>query len=392
MSKLVLGANRGATKSPARVAVVDDDDSAREAIGSLLKSTGLKVDSFSSARQFLDQLAADRDLPLCLILDVDMPGFSGLELQKELLDRNVNVGIIFVTGHADIPMSVRAIKAGAREFFTKPFDEDELLNAVNACITQRAAIKTTDDALAAIVGESAVLREALRQVETVAKTDSTVLIHGETGTGKELVARAIHLASPRKNGPFVKVNCAAIPSGLIESELMGHEKGAFTGALARRIGRFELAQDGTIFLDEIGEIPIDLQPKLLRLLQEREFERLGGSKTYQVNARLVAATNRDLRAMVTERTFREDLYYRLSVFPLTLPPLRERTGDIPRLVEHFVTELAARMGKDLRSVSERAMKHLTEYSFPGNVRELQNVLERAVILSQGPELEVPARR
>jgi len=244
------------------------------------------------------------------------------------------------------------------------------------------------DPLARIVGRSASLRRALREVETVAKTESTVLIHGETGTGKELVARAIHHLSPRRHGPFVKVNCAAIPAGLIESELMGHERGAFTGALARRIGRFELAQDGTIFLDEVGEIPLELQPKLLRLLQEREFERVGGSRTFEANARLVAATHRDLLAMVGQRTFREDLFYRLSVFPLTLPPLRERVGDIPPLVEHFVRELAGRMKKDIRAVTAEAMQRLSEHDWPGNVRELQNVLERAVILAQGTELTV----
>jgi formate hydrogenlyase transcriptional activator len=213
-------------------------------------------------------------------------------------------------------------------------------------------------------------------------------VYGETGTGKELVARAVHAASARRDGPFVKVNCAAIPLGLLESELMGHERGAFTGAVATRIGRFELANDGTLFLDEVGELPLELQPKLLRLIQEREFERLGGNRTIRSNARLVAATHRDLRRMVLERTFREDLFYRLSVFPVSLPPLREREGDLPRLVSHLVRELAARMNKDIRKVGAESMARMARYSWPGNVRELQNVLERAVILARGTVLEV----
>jgi len=384
--RLVLGATRGASDPGAHVAVVDDDASAREAIGGLLRAEGFVVDVHERAEDFL----AGPATPSCLVLDVDMPGSSGLELQVELARRGVDVPIIFVTGHVDVPMSVRAIKAGARELFTKPFDADALVEAVHACVAQRRQ-RTSEEAgpLASLVGRSASLREALRQVGTVAKTESTVLVFGETGTGKELVARAIHHLSPRRHGPFVKVNCAAIPSGLVESELLGHERGAFTGALMRRIGRFELAHDGTIFLDEVGEIPLELQSKLLRVLQEREFERLGSNKTLKTNARLVAATNRDLRKMVDERTFREDLFYRLSIFPIALPPLRDRADDIPHLVEHFVLELAGRMRKDIRFVSARSMQHLREYEWPGNVRELQNVLEREVILTRGVELEIP---
>ena len=371
------------------VCVIDDDVSARESVVALVRSCGLSVRAFDGAQAFLDAQPAPE--ASCLVLDVSMPGRCGLWLQEELARRGTKpIPIIFVTGNADIPMSVRAIKAGAREFFTKPFDPEELISAIEACarLSTAGSDRQGDEALAAIVGCSGVLREALRQVATVATTDSTVLVYGETGTGKELVARAIHCASRRHDGPFVKVNCAAIPSGLLESELIGHERGAFTGAVTRRIGRFELAQDGTIFLDEIGEIPIELQPKLLRVLQEREFERLGGTKTIHTNARLVAATNRDLRAMVDDRTFREDLFYRLNVFPIELPPLRERRDDLPLLVEHFVRGLAERMGKDIRAVSTDAMNRIVEHDWPGNVRELQNVLERAVILAQGPVLEV----
>ncbi len=240
-----------------------------------------------------------------------------------------------------------------------------------------------------IVGTSEGLRRVLRQIETVAPTDSTVLIYGETGTGKELIARAVHNLSSRKDAAFVKLNCAAIPTGLLESELFGHERGAFTGAIAQRIGRFELANHGTIFLDEIGEIPLELQPKLLRVLQEREFERLGSSRTLKTDARLIAATNRDLRMLVEEGKFRADLYYRLNVFPVQIPALRERPEDIPLLVRHFVQQFSRRNGKTIDSIPSETMETLMRYHWPGNIRELQNVIERAVIVSKGPMLKVP---
>ncbi len=240
-----------------------------------------------------------------------------------------------------------------------------------------------------IVGRSAELRTLLQQVEVVAPTGSTVLIYGETGTGKELIARAIHDLSPRRQSAFVKLNCAAIPAGLLESELFGHEKGAFTGAVAQRIGRFEVGSRGTVFLDEVGEIPLELQPKLLRVLQEREFERLGSSRTMRTDARLIAATNRDLAAMVADQTFRSDLFYRLNVFPLRVPPLRERPGDIPLLVRHFVQQYARRMNRAIDTIPSETMQVLIDYDWPGNIRELQNLMERAVILSPGPVLKVP---
>src|SRR5271165_6645110 len=240
-----------------------------------------------------------------------------------------------------------------------------------------------------IVGRSDALRSLLRQVETVAPTDSTVLIYGDTGTGKELIARALHNLSARHACPFVKLNCAAIPTGLLESELFGHERGAFTSAVAQRIGRFELANRGTIFLDEIAEIPLELQPKLLRVLQEREFERLGSSKTLKTDARLIAATNRDLGALVQEQKFRSDLFYRVNVFPVRVPPLRQRREDIPLLVQHFVERFSKRMNRNIESVPKQGMDALINYSWPGNVRELENVIERAVILSSGTELRVP---
>jgi formate hydrogenlyase transcriptional activator len=246
----------------------------------------------------------------------------------------------------------------------------------------------TEMNFAQIIGTSTSLRRVLKEVGTVAPTDSTVLIYGETGTGKELIARAIHDLSPRSAKPFVKLNCAAIPTGLLESELFGHEKGAFTGAIAQRIGRFEVADGGTIFLDEIGEIPLELQTKLLRVLQEREFERLGSSRTLRTDARLIAATNRDLEVMVAEQKFRSDLFFRLNVFPVHVPPLRERQGDIPLLVRHFAQQFSRRMKKVMETIPSAAMDALCRYHWPGNIRELQNVIERAVIISAGPALSV----
>ena len=240
-----------------------------------------------------------------------------------------------------------------------------------------------------IVGRSPALQQVLQKVMIVAPTDSTVLLHGETGTGKELIARAIHNLSSRRERPYVRMNCAAIPSGLLESELFGHEKGAFTGALMQRKGRFELADGGSLFLDEIGDISLELQPKLLRAIQEQEFERLGSSRTIQVNVRLIAATHRDLRAMIREEEFREDLFYRFNVFPIEIPPLRERREDIPLLVSYFVSKVCGRMGKQITSIPRRAMEMLTNSPWKGNIRELANFIERAVILSRGPELEVP---
>ena len=242
-----------------------------------------------------------------------------------------------------------------------------------------------------IIGRSSALKAVLEQVERVAPTDSTVLIEGETGTGKELIAHAVHNVSPRRERPFIKLNCAAIPFDLLESELFGHERGAFTGAIAQKLGRFELADKGTLFLDEVGDIPLDLQPKLLRVLQEQEFERLGSGRTYHVDVRLVAATHRDLAQMVKHNEFRSDLYYRLNVFPIVLPPLRERREDIVPLIEHYVEKFACRMGKDITHIPQDILDAFRFYPWPGNIRELQNVLERAVILSTDGRLPTPCR-
>ncbi len=373
------------------VCVVDDESQTREAIRDLLRSAGYAVETFPSAVAFLERNAPPEAAPSCLILDVNLPGLDGYQLQSRLHQDESQVPIIFVTGHGDIPSSVRAIKAGAMEYFTKPFDPDALLDAVGGAV-QRSAIRSggsPERSELGIIGGSASLQRILEEVDIVAGTDATVLIHGETGTGKELIARAIHVRSGRR-GAFVKMNCAAVPVNLLESELMGHEKGAFTGAASRRIGRFEAAHDGTLFLDEIGEMPLELQPKVLRVIQEREFERLGSNETIRSDARLVAATNRDLLAMAAAHRFREDLFYRLNVFPIELPPLRERPEDVPALAQHFASAFAYRTGRQLEPISPEFMARLCAHDWPGNIRELMNVVERAAILATGGVLPLTA--
>jgi formate hydrogenlyase transcriptional activator len=286
------------------------------------------------------------------------------------------------------------MRGGALEFLTKPFDNKDLLNAIELGIARDRRARhgrreISQHHFEEIVGVSGALRAVLQQVEVVALTSSTVLILGETGTGKELIARAVHNISSRSNRPFVKLNCAAIPSGLLESELFGHERGAFTGAVAQKIGRFELAHGGTLFLDEVGDIPLELQPKLLRVLQEGEFERLGSTRTQHIDVRLVAATNRHLAQLVAEREFREDLYFRLNVFPIRIPPLRERAEDIPLLVRHFVDLCEQRMNKHIETIPDEVLETLCCRSWPGNIRELQNFIERAMILCTGTELRLP---
>lgn len=387
------------------VFVVDDDSSIRESLTSLIRSAGLNTETFASAQEFLARPRPDS--PSCLVLDVQLPGLSGLDLQQEMAKVDVQIPIIFITGHGDIPMSVRAMKAGAIEFLTKPFRDQDLLNAIEQAIKrsrfeqlknkpaeQKPYSKDrilSEIKFSEIVGQSAPLRRVLEEVEIVAPTDSTVLIYGETGTGKELIARAIHNISGRSRRPFVKLNCAAIPSSLLESELFGHEKGAFTGAVAQKIGRFELAHEGTSFLDEVGEIPLELQPKLLRVLQEQEFERLGSTRTTHVSVRVIAATNRDLAQMTRAKQFREDLYFRLNVFPIHLPPLRERSGDIPLLARHYVDKYSQLMNKRVETIPPEAMAALSSYPWPGNIRELQNFIERSVILTSGNVLSVQAK-
>jgi formate hydrogenlyase transcriptional activator len=323
------------------------------------------------------------------VLDVNLPGLNGLDLQHELGKSGSQLPIVFISGHGDVPMAVRAVRAGAANFLTKPFDDEDLLNAVRQSISNCLQDEIRPDQnVGNMVGESPGLQRVLKAIRVVAPTDSAVLIEGETGTGKDVVAHAIHDLSRRSQRSLVEVNCAAIPATLLESELFGHEKGSFTGAFAQKIGRFELAHQGTLFLDEIGELPLELQPKLLRALQGQQFERLGGNRTIKVDVRIIAATNRNLRQMVDEGKFRSDLYYRLNVFPVAVPPLRERREDIPLLTRFFTQRYASKLNRVIEKISSTTLEALRRYDWPGNIRELQNVIERSVILSNGPELQV----
>jgi DNA-binding NtrC family response regulator len=371
------------------VCVVDDDASIRESVESLLRAEGLRVETYCSAQEFLARSSVEG--PGCLVLDVELPGLSGLELQRELFRAEPDIPIIFLTGHGNIPMSVRAIKAGAFEFLTKPFDPEDLLDAIQEGLLTReyGGSRTRDSSLHSdeIVGSGSAYRTLLKRMEMVAPTDSTVLIQGETGTGKELIAREIHKISRRKDQPLVRVNCASVPKELYESEFFGHVRGAFTGAIKDRIGRFEAAQGGTLFLDEIGEIPIDLQSKLLRALQEKQFERVGDERTKRADVRIIAATNRDLKQEVEAGRFREDLYYRLNVFPVQAVPLRERREDIPLLAEYFVALLVKELKCPKPRLTEAGVSRLQNYDWPGNIRELRNVIESAIIVARGNALE-----
>jgi len=373
------------------VYVVDDDLSMRESVASLIRSAGLAVETFASAPEFLAR--SRTELPGCLVLDVKLPGLSGLDLQQELARSNVHIPIIFLTGCGDIPMSVRAIKSGALDFFTKPFDDEALLAAVRQAVARRGRVAGKSDGAGEgpdLVGRSPALTAVRSRVARVAPTDSTVLILGETGTGKELIARSIHAQSRRSSRPLVTVNCGAIQPSLIASELFGHERGSFTGALQQRIGRFELADGGTIFLDEIGELPAETQVALLRVLQEREFERVGGEATVKVDVRVVAATNKDLGAEVSAGRFREDLYYRLKIVPLTLPPLRDRRDDLPLLIDHFIRKLAPRTNPRIGAIDDEALGRLMAYGWPGNVRELENVIEQSLVFAEGDRITLAA--
>jgi Nif-specific regulatory protein len=342
-----------------------------------------------------------------IITDQRMPRMTGLELLKAARELRPDAVGIIVTAFTDVDVLIEAINLGRiYRYVTKPWDAKELRGILthaierfqlvrenrrlNDQVQQYAGILSSDAHGAfnfgAIVGDSPALHEVLVRVEQVAQTSSTVLLRGETGTGKEMVARAIHINSAREARPFVRVNCAALAPGVLESELFGHEKGAFTGAVARRLGRFELADGGTLFLDEVGDLPLDVQVKLLRVLQEREFERVGGTDTVKVDVRVVSATHRDLEQQIAAGDFREDLYYRLNVFPIQLPPLRDRPGDIPLLCEHFIQKYAQTIGKRVRGVDPAALASLAAYPWPGNVRELENVIERGMILARGGEL------
>ena len=344
------------------------------------------------ARDQEEAAAALRDAQPALVLsDLRLPKGDGMGVLRAAKDLDGELPVIVMTAHGSIQDAVEAMKHGALDFLAKPVDPDHLLLLVSRALEQKRMLGEyrllKEEAAArrggpSIIGESPALRQVMVAIERAAGTDTTVLLEGESGTGKELCARALHNASPRANGPFVAINCAAIPEHLLEAELFGYERGAFTGAQQRKIGKFEMAQRGTIFLDEIGEMPLALQAKMLRVIETKRFERLGGNASILVDVRIVAATNRMLRQAVAARQFREDLYFRLSVFPVTIPPLRDRKEDIPMLAQHFVDRVARDVGKKV-TLSPPALSMLVEHSWPGNVRELQNAIERAVILADG---------
>jgi len=374
-----------------QVLIVDDEPNLRKILSAQLTRDGYDVLTAEDGEQGL-QLLREHHIDL-VITDLKMPKVDGMTLLKKALEEEPELPVVLVTAHGTIDTAVEALKTGAFDFVTKPFDKDEVRQIVAKALKTRelrgadaTSTPASRGARFGIIGVSPGIAELYGILERVADTPTTALITGESGTGKELVARALHEHSSRKDKPFIKVNCAAIPKELIESELFGYERGAFTGAVTSKPGRFELANGGTLFLDEIGEIPIEMQVKLLRALQESEFERVGGIKTIRVDVRLVAATNRDLKKLILAGTFREDLFYRLNVVPIRLPALRERTSDIPLLVEHFLVKFNERLKKKVESASRDALDLLVQYPWPGNIRELENVIERAVLFCDAHEL------
>jgi two-component system NtrC family response regulator len=376
------------------ILLVDDEEKILKSLGRALREAGHNVVDTSSPRQ-AQRLLAERPFDL-LVVDNMMPELSGLDLIREYVGstpEGERAQVLMMTAHATVESAIEAMKLGALDYLRKPFEIDELIVVVRRALdhqrlrTQhRYLLSERDEQFDhyGIIGRSRAMEEVIRRAELVAETKSTVLITGETGTGKELVARAIHDRSSQRDMPLIKVNCAAIPETLLESELFGHVRGAFTGATTTKKGKFALADGGTIFLDEIGTMSPALQSKLLRVLQEREFEPLGSERSDKVDLRVIAATNRDLRQMVADAKFQEDLFYRLNVIPIEIPPLRERREDIPALVEHFIQKHAQRVGRRFERLEESVMAGLRQYDWPGNVRELENTIERAVVLSAGP--------
>ncbi len=370
-----------------KILIVDDEQDTRYLLTEILKNGGYAVSAMSDGPSAIEEA---RKNPFNLaFVDLKMPGMDGIEVIKQIHKIDPDLMIILLTGYGTIDSAVRAMKAGAYDYITKPFPVDEILMTAGRALehqrlqTENIILKKTlanRYKFENIIGASKSMDKMYEIIERVADSDSTVLIQGESGTGKELVARTIHFNSPRKDGPFIPINCGAIPEGLLESELFGHEKGAFTGAVATRLGRFELANGGTIFLDEVGEMPPALQVKLLRVLQSREFERVGGTKTIKVDIRILAATNQDLEEALKSGKFREDLYYRLNVVQIHIPPLRERKDDVPLLLDHFVVFFNERKKKNIQGFSSDAMKLLMDYRWPGNVREIENLIERLAIL------------
>jgi len=375
-----------------RILLVDDEPNLRKVLGALLEQDGFEVHAEEAAEPALARVrASPSDTFDAVITDLRMPGMDGIALLRALLSYDPHLPVIVLTAHGTVDSAVEAVKLGAFDYLEKPFDRAHIRAVLERAVATRvrsgpsmgAPAAETDDPSVAVgmVGDSPAMQAVREVIRTAAKSPSTVLITGESGTGKELVARALHLGSDRADGPFIRLNCAAIPPGLVESELFGHEKGAFTGAVSSRPGRFELADGGTLFLDEISEIPLSIQVKLLRAIQESEFERVGGVKTIRADLRIIAATNRDLVEVIAEKRFREDLYYRLNVVPIRLPALRERIEDLPALLAHFVERCNARLGKRVRGFDDDALARLSAYPWPGNIRELENLVERMVLFA-----------
>ena len=377
-------------KADYQILVVDDDDSIRSLLAAVLAREGFQT---ASARNGEDGLAQFRSLaPDIVLMDIRMPGMSGIEAMRAMLELRPGAAIILMTAYADLETAVQAIKSGVFDFVIKPFDLAEISLLVNRAYQiheMHREIGILKHELSEgfrfnrIITRDPSMQALCDSVVRIAASSATVVIYGESGVGKELLATSLHYHSPRADRPFVKVNCGAIPEGLLESEFFGHEKGAFTGAIARRTGRFEHADGGTLFLDEIGELPLSLQVKLLRVIQDREFERVGGNKTLRVDVRLVVATNRNLEAMVAAGTFRSDLYYRLNVVSLPVPPLRQRPADISPLASHFLRKFTTEHGREIDSFDDHALAIMQRYAWPGNVRELSNAVERAVVMSTG---------
>jgi DNA-binding NtrC family response regulator len=375
------------------ILVVDDDPDIREVLKDRLESLNYRVLVASSGEEGLE--IVEKQSPQMLLLDIEMPGMDGLEVLKEIRGRRIDVTIVMITAYATIERAVRAMREGAYDFIPKPFEPEHIALTVEKAL-ERERLKREVGILSEevgeryrlVVGKSAKMNQAIETAKKAAMSRATVLLLGESGTGKEIFARAIHNWGAEKGRPFVAINCVGLSKELLESELFGHEKGAFTGANELKKGKMELAQGGTIFLDEIGDISAEIQTKFLRFLQEREFERVGGTKPIHVDVRIVAATNRDLEAAVKEGRFREDLYYRLNVIPIVLPPLRDRKEDIPELTGFFMRRFSAETKKSFVEITKEAEGKLLGYDWPGNVRELANVIERAVVLGQGPKLTV----
>lgn len=375
-------------EAKSRILIVDDEESLRESLRFLLSSQ-YELYFAATGKEALRKFAATS--PEVVLLDMRLPDFSGMDVLKHIKETDHSAEVIMVTAVNTVSRAVEAIKLGAYDYITKPFDI-EAIQTIIAKVLEKKTLERENLYLREevekhhqfekIIGSSTPMREVFSVISQVAKEDVTVLISGESGTGKELVARAVHNLSPRRKKLFVPVNCAAIPENLIESELFGHERGAFTGALERRIGKFEIADSGTLFLDEVSSLPIKLQGKLLRALQEREIERLGGNKLIPVDVRIIAASNRDLHKEISKGNFRQDLFYRLNVVPVNLPPLRARKEDIPLLAGHFINLFNGEFGKKIKGLKPDAMERLCRYDWPGNVRELQNLMERLVVLSK----------